>query len=727
MEKQEIQNDGKDSQSYMHEVRLNKLLHISDEDIIIDRLPLTTEYFELLSTIHKEFGPLNGVNLPETVVLVKGVPISWYHTKDDGTIHKRKKESLTNEMIIKKFCTGVKPTQPVAYFILFEGINTMDLSEGLQYKILYFFKDDLVTFLSKMTEQTFGYLQKFVMPFQDHNSVYVYRYCYSKTVMEYLVCRQRIDDLRYSIYERCATFERNLALTDNRIVKLDVVQDIFREISKRIINHIKDSTEDSIIIRSATFHFKIDIYGKIWLLFVSSISTQPSHGQPSKGKPNNTILSIKFMENISARFNQARNEVIHNYFCYNCYDYYTQSQIVRMKMSEMIKFFESKKIYLQLGLGKRTQDLYDAKAVKYNPSDKIKQSIPANFTLHQATGENENRLDKRSELKQIPNALKLVEGEITGEKYNAIKSSKVAQNRQVDICYSCYYEITKYHSMSGSAMHGYLSMVKDKPIGTRRLYPEINVSNAIRRDTDKDNYKVYLREISIDKRDFESKSSTSRGEGVSESKGQTKSVTKASIFKNMHNKQFALNLVRSPTKRSSMKDLSLKRFKEGEDKEEESRYGHLRGDKTSKATRIPKSPTFYNQTTTRDEKLTKNDLFTLNKLKNFITPNTSLLSDSKLDDKIGSAMVDGKSTQSIIGMISSPQHQIFYLKKRNPASQLKGAILGSARGTANKSAERVLPIVSPKPSLRSSQVNHRKNKSLSVADKFKEIDKLYGS
>lgn len=66
--------------------------------------------------------------------------------------------------------------------------------------------------------------------------MYVYRYYYSKTVMEYLVCRQKINDATYSIYERCATFERNLALTDNRIVKLDIVQEIFKDIAKRIIN-----------------------------------------------------------------------------------------------------------------------------------------------------------------------------------------------------------------------------------------------------------------------------------------------------------------------------------------------------------------------------------------------------------------------------------------------------------------------------------------------------------
>ena len=66
--------------------------------------------------------------------------------------------------------------------------------------------------------------------------MYVYKYYYSKTVMEYLVCRQEISDTRYSIYERCATFERDLALTDNRLVKLDIVQEVFKELSKRIIS-----------------------------------------------------------------------------------------------------------------------------------------------------------------------------------------------------------------------------------------------------------------------------------------------------------------------------------------------------------------------------------------------------------------------------------------------------------------------------------------------------------
>ena len=54
--------------------------------------------------------------------------------------------------------------------------------------------------------------------------------------MESLVSRQKITDTNYSIYERCATFERNLALTENRLLKMENMKNRFKDIAKRIIN-----------------------------------------------------------------------------------------------------------------------------------------------------------------------------------------------------------------------------------------------------------------------------------------------------------------------------------------------------------------------------------------------------------------------------------------------------------------------------------------------------------
>lgn len=91
------------------------------------------------------------MNLPDTIIFLKGLPISWYWTLEDGHLTKKKKEELTSEEIIKVFCKGAvefldkKKNQPVGYFIYFEGINSYDITEGLNYKIIYFYPDDLGT------------------------------------------------------------------------------------------------------------------------------------------------------------------------------------------------------------------------------------------------------------------------------------------------------------------------------------------------------------------------------------------------------------------------------------------------------------------------------------------------------------------------------------------------------------------------------------------------------
>lgn len=213
-----------------------------------------------------------------------------------------------------------------------------------------------------------------------------------------------------------------------------------------------------------------------------------------------------------------------------------------------------------------------------------------------------------------------MEGNISSEKYNAIKESKATHNLQVDICYNCYYEITKYHSMSGSQMHGYLSLVKSKPKGTRRLYPEINIGKAIRKLPAKDNQRIYNNEISEEKQDYESKSEDSKEVGGTVSRGHTKSVTKASIFKTTQNgnKQFALNLIRSPTKRSSMKEISLKHFPE--ESEAPGKYGRQRGDMTTKSRNLTKFPDFNVNDISIIQKKTRNTVFAMNKLKSQVTP-----------------------------------------------------------------------------------------------------------
>lgn len=50
---------------------------------------------------------------------------------------------------------------------------------------------------------------------------------------------------------------------------------------------------------------------------------------------------------------------------------------------------------------------------------------------------------------------------------------------KVDICYHCYFELSRYHYASGENMEAWAAFGRTKIKGTRQLYPQINVSNLI--------------------------------------------------------------------------------------------------------------------------------------------------------------------------------------------------------------------------------------------------------
>ena len=71
--------------------------------------------------------------------------------------------------------------------------------------------------------------------------------------------------------------------------------------------------------------------------------------------------------------------------------------------------------------------------------------------------------------------------DLTAAGYHKVKSSQVTQQLNVDICYQCYFDLSKYRSASGEPLHAYLSILKKSVKGSRPLYPAIGVANVIHR------------------------------------------------------------------------------------------------------------------------------------------------------------------------------------------------------------------------------------------------------
>ena len=85
------------------EPRLERMLRIFNDELILDKLPLTTEHFDLLWHKHHHFDSLSGINLPDTIIYVKGQPLNWFFTKN-STVCKKRKEKISVQSIMEKFC-----------------------------------------------------------------------------------------------------------------------------------------------------------------------------------------------------------------------------------------------------------------------------------------------------------------------------------------------------------------------------------------------------------------------------------------------------------------------------------------------------------------------------------------------------------------------------------------------------------------------------------------------
>jgi len=83
--------------------------------------------------------------------------------------------------------------------------------------------------------------------------------------------------------------------------------------------------------------------------------------------------------------------------------------------------------------------------------------------------------------KQIPNPLRYLFPEMVAETYHNLRGTALAASTQVDICYSCYFELSRYHPLSGEQLTAWIGLEKNKVKGTRHMYPEINVSTLIRK------------------------------------------------------------------------------------------------------------------------------------------------------------------------------------------------------------------------------------------------------
>eukprot|EP00760_Papus_ankaliazontas_P039721 PhM_4_TR9763/c0_g1_i1/m.46023 len=228
------------------------------------------KFFELLwqKTAGKRTHVLKGIRVPDTIVMSYSKPHHWYFTTKDLQIKRKLKLSLNSRVIEEHFLATCKsPSSVVAQQL---SVNA-DSPETQHLSVTYIPTDDLRYFLHE--DKGNGILQLFVdskneNKYSRHNSVVNAVWTPNLFILEKVSNRNRIDDVRIDVQDRCVTFEQS-RFTSTCAVVSSRISAMLEDACKSIAAHVEILHRYRITSMNLTF--KIDADDTPWLMWCSSL------------------------------------------------------------------------------------------------------------------------------------------------------------------------------------------------------------------------------------------------------------------------------------------------------------------------------------------------------------------------------------------------------------------------------------------------------------------------
>ncbi|CAD8098316.1 unnamed protein product [Paramecium sonneborni] len=214
--------------------------------------------------------------IPDTVILIRSMPIYWYFTdKETGEVKKKMRKNVTKENIRETWLNQVGKSGVVGYLLHF--IENLDLNYppdklkiSGQIQIVYFDEKGFDDFMNSNLELPFGILQRYVEAADDKNSQIQAYWSKSVTLFTKRMTKKSYLNKSMNIYERLCTFEGPEYLSEATQVKDFQSQRISEQIEK-MINHLDAISFGKLNISQGTFYFKVDKQAKCWFLFCGSL------------------------------------------------------------------------------------------------------------------------------------------------------------------------------------------------------------------------------------------------------------------------------------------------------------------------------------------------------------------------------------------------------------------------------------------------------------------------
>ncbi|EAS01362.2 hypothetical protein TTHERM_00149730 (macronuclear) [Tetrahymena thermophila SB210] len=365
--------------------------------------------------------------VPNTIVFKNQQPILWIYSNSNNQVMKKTTEILTHEHI-KGFFNNIKNISGIAAQYIFQ------INDKLQIK--YMKTDEISSFLDQKNNLLQdGILQQFVDPNSQRNSVIQASTNHQSCSFLKLINKKNIYNQEIDLIDRACTFDGQSNKTDSVNVKgkiCPVIKQCINEIQSNIILNQEGGQK----VKKITCYFKEDEKENLYFLWANYIkverrsSSQQSKSQIFQRQPiyqeksnyssnqsqknSNLIQELKSEKSLQKHFSSS----IHNKFLIECYQC-SQKKVKESFTSISYKYL----IDYQMQIDQSSME-----TEKLNIPESVKQY--------------KNKFTKKSQqVYHIPRILQIIHPNLKYPTYVCIKESPHFQNRQVEVCSECYYEI----------------------------------------------------------------------------------------------------------------------------------------------------------------------------------------------------------------------------------------------------------------------------------------------
>jgi len=404
--------------------------------------------YHYLWTKNTQLETCPNVVIPNTVVYKYRQPAYWYYSSSDQQMKMRKKGEMTNQKIYDWFRKRKNPScEIVAYYI-----STRENDEGREMTSIEYFDDaGLQDFLFNRQKEHNGIIQKFIDPKGKSNALIRAIWSPKLCLLEQRVNLKPINDGRYDIYERTVTYEGAEHQSMNAPVRGIYLPSRLQTICDSIVDHVMRTSSQHYRISRMVLNFKLDHNNKLWLLWCSSMRLAADKYAVKKPLPVNISGDItvpdKYKDTVFRNSNLPSTFFKEKYFiCPGSGEIVEASDSFEISYKTVISSWEDARRKMRAEMS-RSQSAMGTSA----PSSRILAPGVASHTPP-PTLKSTKSLEPPSspipladdgEDSVIPPLLKVIDKDLTVERYKRLLGSAAFLQQKVRVSYPTYMKYTK--------------------------------------------------------------------------------------------------------------------------------------------------------------------------------------------------------------------------------------------------------------------------------------------